>query len=184
MEGNTEEKNKREGNKKEKKLSVDEPKEKLKEFQRLASEYLAGWKRSRADLLNYKKEEMNRISEALKYANKELILKILSVLDTFDLAEKRLPANLNNNEHIKGIFQIRNQLQDLLKNQKVEEIKVLGEKFDPNFQEVIEEVAVKPFSSEASEGRDKESGLVIEEVQKGYLLHGKILRPAKVKVSK
>lgn len=177
MEGNTGEKNKgenREDNEKEKKLSVDGLKEKLKEFQKLTSEYLVGWKRSRADLLNYKKEEMNRISEILKYANKELILNILSVLDTFDLAEKKLPANLNNNEHIKGIFQIKNQLQDILKNQKVEEIKVLEKKFDPNFQEVIEEREVK----------NKESGIVIEEIQKGYLLHGKVIRPAKVKVSK
>ena len=91
-----------------------------------------------------------------------------------NLTEKQLPKNLNNDEYIKGIFQIKTQLENFLKNQEVEEIKTFGEKFDPNFHEVIEEVEVK----------DKEPGIVVAEIQKGYKLHGRIIRPAKVKVSK
>ena len=147
---------------------------KLQDCQKQKEEYLAGWRRSRADFLNYKKEEMQRIGEIMKYANIELILRILQIVDDLERGEKLLPNDLKNNQFVKGILQIKNQLQDLLKSQGVEEIKAVSEKFDPNFQEVVEEI----------EEKDKEAGLVIEEVQKGYTLHGKVLRPAKVRVSK
>ena len=100
--------------------------------------------------------------------------KILPILDNFEIAEKKLPENLKQDENIKGILQIKNQILDFLKNQRVEEIKSLGEKFDPNFHEVMEEV----------EAKDKTPGTIIEEIQKGYKINGRLLRPAKVKISK
>lgn len=153
---------------------LKELEEKLKKSEEKAKEYLAGWQRQRAEFLNYKKEEMQRMQEFLKYANEELILKILPILDNFNLAEKQLPEDLKNNENIKGFLQIKLQLEDFLKNLGVEEIKTIGQKFDPNFQEVEEEM----------EDSSKQSGIVIEEIQKGYKLHGKVIRPAKVKISK
>jgi len=155
-------------------LNIEEIKKKLEEFQKLKDEYLTGWRRARADLLNYKKEEMERIGEFLKYADVGLILKILPILDNFELAEKKTSEDLKNNNSIKGILQIKNQFQDFLKNQGVEEINCLGQKFDPNFQEIVEEVEIK----------DKESGIITEEIQKGYKINGRLLRPAKVKVAK
>lgn len=124
--------------------------------------------------MNYKKEEMERIKELFKYVNEEFILKFLPILDNFDVVQKKLPENLKNDENIKGILQIKNQIQDFLKNQGLEEIKSLGEKFDPNFHEVLEEVEMK----------DKSSGVIVEEVQKGYKINGRLLRPAKVKIAK
>ena len=155
-------------------LNIEEIKKKLEEFQKLKDEYLTGWRRARADLLNYKKEEMERIGEFLKYADVGLILKILPILDNFELAEKKTSEDLKNNNSIKGILQIKNQFQDFLKNQGVEEINCLGQKFDPNFQEIVEEVEIK----------DKESGIITEEIQKGYKINGRLLRPAKVRVAK
>ncbi|OGZ18865.1 MAG: nucleotide exchange factor GrpE [Candidatus Nealsonbacteria bacterium RBG_13_42_11] len=149
-------------------------KKKLEECEKKAAEYLAGWQRERADFLNYKKEEMERIAGLVVYANEGMILKILPILDNFNVAEKKLPENLKKDEHIKGLLQIKNQIQDLLKNQGLEEIKSLGEKFDPNLHEVVEEVEMK----------DKEPGTIIEEIQKGYKINGHLLRPAKVKVIK
>jgi len=154
----------------------------LEECQKKKDEYLAGWQRERADFLNYKKEEIERIGEILKYAGEGLILKILPILDNFDLIARQnfLSENLSGQEKeridkiIQGFVQIKIQFQDFLKNLGVEEIKSVGDKFDPNFQEVIEEIKTK----------DKESGIVIEEIQKGYKLHGKVLRPAKVKIVK
>jgi len=173
-----------------KELSLEELKKKLEECQKLKDEYLAGWQRSRADLLNYKKEEMEKIGEILKYAGEGLILKMLPVLDNFEIAEKKILEDLKseedksssfpfaaareNDENIKGLLQIKTQMQDFLKSQGVEAIESLGKKFDPNFHEVIKEIELK----------GKESGTIIEEVQKGYLIQGKILRPAKVRVSK
>lgn len=157
-----------------KELDKEELKKELEKCQSQKEQYLAGWQKARADFLNYKKEEIERLSEFLKYANEELILKILPILDNFEKAEKERPAELKDNQYLKGIFQIKRQLQDFLKNQGVEEIKINNEKFDPTFQEAVEEVEVK----------DQESGRIIEEVQKGYQLHGKVIRPAKVKVIK
>jgi len=167
-------------------LNVEELKKKLEECQKLKDEYLAGWQRERADFLNYKKEELERIGELIKYAGVGIILNILPILDNFEIIDKKLPENLKNDENpevqpsvdygasIKGFLQIKRQLENFLRSQGVEEIKSLGEKFDPNFMEVIEEVETK----------EKEPGTVIEEIQKGYKLHGKVLRPAKIKVAK
>lgn len=149
-------------------------KKQLEECQKQKDEYLTGWQRSRADFLNYKKEEMERISGLVIYANEELILKILPILDNFDIVEKKLPQDLKGDENIKGILQIKNQILDFLKNQGVEEIKAVGEKFDANWYEVVGEV----------EEKGREQGVIIEEIQKGYKINGRLLRPAKVKVSK
>jgi len=154
--------------------TLDELKKQLEECQKLKDEYLAGWQRTRAELLNYKKEELERIGELIKYADTGLILKILPILDNFEIAEKKLPENLKNDENVKGLLLIKNQIQDFLKNQGVEEIKTIGEKFDPNLMEVVEEV----------EGKNVDSGIAIEEIQKGYKIHGRLLRPAKVRVAK
>jgi len=162
----------------EKELNIEDLKKELSECQRLRDEYLAGWQRARADLLNYKKEEMTRVGDILKYANEGLIIKILPILDNFGIALKKV-QNLNSGienyqEIIKGFIQIEKQLLDFLKSQGVEEIKSVGLKFDPNFHEVIEEV----------EQDGKESGIILEEIQKGYTISGRIIRPAKVKVAK
>ena len=153
---------------------ASEGEEKLKECEKKAEEYLAGWQRARADFLNYKKEEMERISGLMIYANEELILKILPILDNFNVVEKKLPENLKKDENVKGILQIKNQILDFFKSQGVEEIKTMGEKFDANWHEVIEEI----------ESKGKEPGTIIEEIQKGYKINGRLLRPAKVKITK
>ena len=149
-------------------------KKQLEESQKLRDEYLDSWKRERAAFLNYKKEEAERVGEFVKFANQELISKILPILDNIYIAEKKLPKDLKNNQWVEGILKIKSQILDFLKNQGIEEIKCLGEKFDPNFQEAIEEVKKS----------DSESGIIIEEIKKGYLLHGKVIRPAKVKIAK
>jgi len=150
----------------------------LEECQKKKDEYLAGWQRERADFLNYKKEEMERIGGILKYAGEGLILKILPILDNFEKAEREVRSmkyeETKHKEVINGFLQIKTQLQDFLKNLGVEEIKSVGEKFDPNFHEVVEEV----------ETRNQKSGIVTEEIQKGYTINGKLLRPTKVRVTK
>lgn len=164
----------------------------LQDCKTKCEEYLNGWKRERADFLNYKKDEIEKIGQLIKYANEELILKILPILDNIYLAEKELPEEekkkspssfVNSSGQIfqawkiwtEGFLQIKNQLEDFLAKEGIEQIKTVNEKFDPNFMEVSEEV-----TGEAG----KESGIVIEEVQKGYTLHKKTIRPAKVRITK
>ncbi len=157
--------------KKKKKISL---KDKLKEYEKLKNEYLACWQRERADFINYKKNELTRMGELMSYSNIDLILKILPILDNFELVENKLPEQLKNDKNIKGLLQIKVQIKDFLKNQKIEKIKSIGKKFDPNFHEVISEV----------QARGKGQGIIVEEIQKGYKFNERIIRIAKVRVAK
>jgi molecular chaperone GrpE len=140
-------------------------------------EYLNGWKRERADFLNYKKDEMERIGQLAKYANTEIILKIIPILDNIYLAESHVPEELKNNNWIDGFSQIKNQLCDFLSKEGIEAIETVGKPFDPNTMESVGEAEIA--TSDVAK-----SGTVVEEVQRGYTLYGKIIRPAKVKISK
>jgi len=137
-------------------------------------EYLSGWKRERADFLNYKKDEIERSADLVKYSNEELILKIIPILDNIYLAESHMPEELKGHQWIKGFQHIKNQLRDFLKKEGIEDIKTIGEVFDPNTMEAVEEI----------ESKEAEPGIVIEEAQRGYTMYGKLIRPARVKISK
>ncbi|OGZ79139.1 MAG: nucleotide exchange factor GrpE [Candidatus Staskawiczbacteria bacterium RIFOXYB1_FULL_37_44] len=154
-------------------MENEEKNDELKTLQLKCEEYLNGWKRERADFLNYKKEEMEKISSLVKYANEELILKLLPVLDNLCLAEKHIP---DNKEFAEGFLQIKKQLSDFLQKEGIEPIRTIGEAFNPEFMEVVEEVS--------DDSGLKEIGTVIEEIQRGYTLHGKLIRVARVKISK
>ena len=138
-------------------------KDKLKSCEKERAEYLAGWQRAKADLINYKKEQEQKISDYYKFANEGLILELLPVLDSFEQALKH--------KKDEGIQQLYNQLKNILKSNGIEEIKAVGEKFNPEFNEAVEEIKGK-------------KGVIIEETQKGYLLNKKVIRPSKVKVGK
>ncbi len=153
---------------------IKEPQNQLDEIRKKSEEYLNGWKRERAELLNYKNEEAQRMGQLMKYASQELILKIIPILDNFEIAEKHIPDETKKDEHVKGILQISKQIKDLLRSQGIEEIKTVGEAFNPNFHESVAEVEVK----------DGQHDIIVEEARKGYTIGGRVLRPAKVKVVK
>ena len=156
------------------KLDINDLGEKLKECQKVRDEYLANWQRERADLLNYKKGELERVAELVKYADTGIILKILPILDNFEKAEQEIPLERKKDKLLEGFLQIKRQFKDFLKNQGIEEIKTIGENFDPSFHEAVE----------MTDSKKGESGKVIEEVKKGYKLQDQVIRPAKVKVGK
>ena len=147
---------------------------KFENCEKQKKEYLAGWQRQRADFINYKKDEIKRLGEIAKYASTGIVLKLLPVLDNFDVAEKKLSNKIKQSKDIKGLLQIKEQLQAFLKTQNIEKIESLGKEFDPSLHEIVELV----------ERKKGKSGMIIEEIQKGYTVHGKLLRPAKVKVIK
>ncbi len=152
--------------------------EKLKKCQELKEEYLDGWQRAKADLINARKDDERRNQEFLKFANAALVFEILPVLDSFDLAYLNESSFAKASEDkdskfSKGILLIKMQLEDVLKKYGLEEIKSIGEKLNLQFHEIIGETE-----------SEKEEGIIVEEIQKGYLLNGKVLRPARVKISK
>ena len=147
-------------------------KQELEQCEKQKEEYLAGWQRAKADFINYKKEETERRGEIAEYISMDLILDMLPILDNFEMAEKEVTDEMKEDQVIKGIFHIKAQFQDFLKNRGIEEIDVLGKKFDIETAEAVGEI----------EGED--SGIVEEVVQKGYKFKGKVIRPVKVKITK
>ena len=152
----------------------EEKKEKENKKENKEQEYLECWKRERAAFLNYKREEMERMKKVVKFANEELILNVLNILDNIYIAEKELPKELENNQWVKGILKTKNQILDFLKKQGIEEIEALGKKFNPCFHEASAFIKASADKTET----------IIEEIRKGYLLHGKVIRPSKVKIAK
>lgn len=150
---------------------AEEKKEEQKNGNNLAEEYLAGWQRAKADLANYKKDEAKRLEEVAKFSNEVLIRELLTVLDSFDLG---IAALEKESKAEKGIYLIRTQLEDSLKKFGLARLMIsVGQDFDPALHEAIAVV-----------DSDKPSGKIVEEVEKGYTLHGKLIRPARVKVAK
>ena len=156
----------------EKNIDAEQLQKDLADVKVKCEEYLNGWKRERADFLNYKKDEMERIGQLAKYANEELILKIIPILDNIYLAESHVPEELKNHKWIEGFNQIKNQLCEFLKREGINAIETVGKPFDPNTMEAVEEVNLP---AQAGGG---EKDVVIEEVQRGYIMNDKLIRPA------
>lgn len=156
------------------KKEIEKIKKELQGCKKEKEEYLSGWKRERADFLNFKKDESERLKSVCNFLKKEIILDFLTILDDLKIAEEKIPQELKNNEWIKGILSLKIQMQSFLKRQGVEEIDSFKKEFDPNFHEAMEQIEKKDF----------ESGIVVEEIKKGYTLGGAVVRPAKVKISK
>lgn len=147
----------------------------LEECKKKCDEYLNNWKRSAADFLNYKKDEMERMRVLTKYATEDMILKMLPILDSIDLASKQMQEDIKANAWSEGFLQIQKQITEFLKKEGIEEIETVGKPFDPETMEVVEET---------SNTQNLTPNTVVEELQKGYMIGDKVLRPAKVKVTK
>ena len=144
--------------------SLKRLREKLKKCVSEKQQYLDGWQRTKADFINYKKDEGERKGELVKFAKEDFIQRALPVLDSFNMARKSDSWN-------DGIEQIFKQFLSILKKEGVEEINPKGEDFNPNLHEAVEVV-------------DGPEGKIVEVIQSGYSLNGKIIRPARVKVGK
>lgn len=132
-------------------------------------EYLDGWQRAKADFINYKKDDAKRFEEFMKFAAEGVIAEVVQALDSFDLAlQHEMPKDVE-----KGIVMIRSQIEDILRRRGLEVLQPQGQKFDPAYHESLGEIEA-----------DGEEGMVAEVLQPGYLLAGKVLRPARVKISK
>lgn len=167
-------KKKEKKNKEEEVDQVEELKEEIKKIEAEKEEYLSGWKRAKADFINYKKKEKERSKKEKWRIKKKIVLDMLEVLDSFYLAEKNIDKSQVDENFLSGFRNIKKQLIDTLSSYGLEEVPSVGEIFDPNLHEAV--VMVEDEEAEEEE--------VIEEVRRGYFLDGELLRPARVKVSK
>ncbi len=149
---------------------------KLKKAVEEKQEYLLGWQKAKANYINSRKQDEEDNRTMVKYAESALLAELVPVLDSFDMAfaneteVAKLPEQWK-----KGITQIRTQLAGILAAHNLEVIDPAGKEFDPREAEAV---GMVPVTSEKDDHR------VISVFQKGYKLHGRVLRPAKVQVGK
>ncbi len=143
----------------------------LAEQEKEAEKYLANWQRAQADLANYRKHAEQEKQEILDFGNSTLILSLLPIIDDFERAFDSLPSELCEMNWIEGIKIIYNSLKAALEKAGVTEVKAKGERFDPHLHEAVM-------------GRAGEEGVILEEIQKGYRLKDRVIRPSLVVVGK
>jgi molecular chaperone GrpE len=146
----------------------------LEERSKRANECLSSLQRVSADFENYKKRVEKEKAEWIKFANESLILDLIASIDNFERALKAANKNKEYESLRKGTEMIYKEMMSVLIKNGLEEIKALGENFDPYKHEAIEQIIEE----------DCEDGAIVEEYQKGYTLHSKVVRPSKVKVVK
>jgi molecular chaperone GrpE len=148
--------------------------EKLKKCEAEKLEYLTGWQRAKADLINARKRDEAERGEFTKFANKQLIMELIPVLGSFDMAmgDKKSWEKADKNWRT-GVEYIYTQLVKALTDFGVKEINPLNEKFDHNLHEAV---SYEPVNEE------KLNHIIIGIVQKGYSLNGKVLKVSKVRV--
>jgi molecular chaperone GrpE len=144
--------------------TIKKLKDKLRTAEGKAKEYLDGWQRSQADFANLRKRDEEEKKSFVKYANAKLIEEMIPVLDALDLAVMHGD---------KGVEQTRDLLLKILKSNGLEVMNPVGETFDPNMHEAV---------AMQDTDKDEDDHKIIEVMQKGYMIEGKIIRAAKVKI--
>ncbi|MFH1710644.1 MAG: nucleotide exchange factor GrpE [bacterium] len=155
-----------------KKTEIEHLKEQLAEKEKLIEEQKNKFLRALADLDNYKKRAALAKDELIKYSNELLVKELLPAIDGFARALE-FAKKADNEDLVKGISLIKKQVEDALAKFGVREIEAAGKPYDPHFHEAI-----------LMKESEKEPGIILEEMQKGYTLHERLLRPSMVIVSK
>jgi len=128
--------------------------------------------RTQANFENYRKQMQIYMEETKRMAARDIVLQLLPIIDNFELALKTVNSEKGNKEFIQGIELIHSQLLQVLQQNHVIAMETMGKKFDPYHHE-----ALMKAPSELP------AGTIMEEFQKGFIMHGKVLRHAKVKIS-
>jgi len=143
----------------------------LEEAKEQAEKYLANWQRAEADFINYKRRSEQERAEMASFANATLITDLLPVLDDLERALENVSDGFDGPTWVEGIRLVYRKLKAVLEDRGLLEIEAEGKEFDPNLHEAVMCV-------------EGEEGKVCEEIQKGYKLRDRLLRPSMVKVGK
>ncbi|TWM23452.1 Protein GrpE [Bacillus paralicheniformis] len=145
----------------------------LKELQERLEEKENKLLRVQADFENYKRRARLDLEAAEKYRSQRIISDLLPALDNFERALQIDPDNEQTKSLLQGMEMVHRQILDALKNEGVEQIPSVGEQFDPNMHQAVMQVEDEAYESNA----------VVEELQKGYKLKDRVIRPSMVKVN-
>jgi len=144
--------------------------EELKQEKEAAQERML---RIQAEFDNFKKRTQKERQNERKYKSQDLVNELLPVLDNFERALE-VEVVEEAKSIVEGISMVYRQFKDALESENVEVIQTVGEEFDPNLHHAVMQV----------EEEESESNIVLEELQKGYILNDRVIRPAMVKVNK
>ncbi len=140
-----------------------------------AQEYKDQYLRALADVDNTKKRLHREKEEFLRYAAESVVRGLLPIIDSLDQALVAVDKQADPQAIIKGVHLIYRQLLGLLEKEGIKRIPTVGEPFDPHKHEAVAQVERNDATPD---------GTVVEEVQVGYTMHGKVIRPAMVKIAK
>jgi len=153
---------------------IEQLRQQLEEAQQEAAESKQGWQRAAADFANYKRRTEQDREASLGLANEALLAKTLSIVDDFDRAVTNVPPELEGNGWIEGVVAIDRKLDALLASEGLTAIEAEGKPFNPHEHEAIAQ----------EERTDVPDGTVIAELQRGYRIRDRVLRPAMVVVAR
>ena len=137
------------------------------------ADYKADLQRLAADFANYRKRNEAERAEFAKFAKADLIAKLLDVLDGYDRALATVPDEVKGQPWVEGMWLVERKLRSILEAEGLEPVDSLGRPFDPYLHEAVAQVE-----------SDQAEGTVVEEFQKAYRLHDRVIRPALVSVAK
>ncbi|MDQ3879901.1 MAG: nucleotide exchange factor GrpE [Chloroflexota bacterium] len=152
---------------------IEQLQRELDDVRASSEQHLRNWQRSAADFANYKRRVDEERGEMAQLSKTILIGKLLTVLDDFDRALENVPEDLAPLSWVEGIRLVERKLRYVLESEGLSPIEALGTQFDPNVHEAV-------LHEETAEHRDNE---VIGELQRGYRLGDRVIRPTLVKVA-
>ena len=153
---------------------IEQLKEQLAKAEQDAGDSRAGWQRAAADFSNYRRRTEQEREASLGLANEMLLLKLLAVVDDFDRALSSMPRELQHLGWVEGLWLVERKFRGLLESEGVTPMEVVGKPFDPREHEAVvhEETTSAPDDT------------VLAELQRGYRIRDRVLRPALVSVAK
>lgn len=146
----------------------------IEELQQEKSELFEQLQRVSADYANFQKRSPKQIADSVRYEKEKIIKSILPALDNLEHTLQNANSAENVDVLVKGIEIVYDQMLDILKSHNVEQIKSLGDKFDPSLHQAM---------MQRAEAKSEED-VILEEFQKGYRLGDRVIRPSKVVVNK
>lgn len=156
------------------KVKTDKLQARIKELEKKNAELLDGWQRDKADFINARKRDEEQKQEFLKFSKADIISELLQVLDSFESAFKNKEAWEKADKNWRmGVEYIHTQLMNIMTQNGLKVINPLGEKYDHNRDEAVETIKVDD---------EKDNDKILDVIRVGYEMHGKEIRPPKVKV--
>ncbi len=144
----------------------------LEEEKTRSQSFLSNWQRAQADYINFKRRAEQDKDELMRFANGMLLLQLLPILDDLERAFVVADAKLAGLTWVDGVRLVYRKLQGILEAQGVKEIPTVGKSSDPKYHQAL------LFADGEEEGK------IVEDLQKGYMFHDRVLRPAVVKVGR